>query len=120
MEELLIFLNIYGWQLALIALIGIVILGVLKYANLFDFVEKEKRKPIYFLITVGFSLIATFIYLAIIDQLTLEYFATVATAIYALNQTFYTIYENTNLRDLLISLLEFLKFIIKNRKEKAE
>lgn len=109
MEELLIFLSIYGWQLALIAVLGIIILGVLKYANVFKNIKQENRKIIYFTITVGFSVVASVIYLAIMGQFTIDYIATVSAAIYALNQTFYTIYENTSLRDLLIKLFDFIK-----------
>lgn len=109
MEELMIFLSIYGWQLALIALAGIALLGVLKYANLFKNIEKENRKIVYFAISVGFSLVATIIYLAVIGQFEINYLITVTTAIYALNQTFYTIYENTSLRDLVCKLLDLIK-----------
>ncbi len=114
MEELIVFLGIYGWQLALIALLGVIILGILKYTNAFAKIEKEKRKPIYFAITVGFSLIASIIYLIVIKQFEINYVITVATAIYALNQTFYTIYENTSLRDLICKLLDIIKEKIKN------
>lgn len=116
MEELMLFLNTYGWQLALIALLGIVVLGVLKYTNAFKKIEKEKRKIVYLAVTVGFSVVAAIVYLLIIKQFTIEYVLTICTAIYALNQTFYTIYENTSLRDLMIKLLDFVKTMIKNKK----
>lgn len=114
MDELIIFLGSYGWQLALIALLGVIILGILKYANAFDKVEKDKRKPIYFAISVGFSLVATIIYLIVIKQFSIEYVVTVTTAIYALNQTFYAIYETTTLKDLICKLLDIIKEKIKN------
>ena len=116
MEEMTLFFQIYGWQLALIALLGIVLLGVLKYANAFSKIDKDKRKPIYFAISIGFSLCATIIYLLIIDKFTVEFFITVATAIYALNQTMYSIYETTKPRDLVAIVLTF----VKNRKIKTE
>lgn len=115
MEELMIFLSTYGWQLALIALAGVIILGALKYANAFAKIEKDKRKPIYFAISVGFSLIATIIYLLVIKEFTIEYIVTVTTAIYALNQTFYAIYETTTLRDLICKLLDIIKERIENK-----
>ena len=108
MAEILNFVSYYGWQLGLIAFIGIVILGVLKYANVFGSIEKEKRKPIYFGITVGFSLIATLIYLAIINQFNVDYIVTVTAAIYALNQTMYAVYENTKLRDLVVIVITWI------------
>lgn len=109
MEELMLFLNTYGWQLSLIAFLGIVVLGVLKYTNAFKNIEKEKRKILYLAVTVGFSIVATVIYLLIIKQFTIEYLITITVAIYALNQTFYTIYENTSLRDLMMKLLDIIK-----------
>ena len=120
MEQMVAFYTQYGWQLALIALLGIIILGVLKYANVFSKVEKEKRKPIYFAISIGFSLIATVIYLLIIKQFTADYFFTVALAIYALNQAMYSVYETTSLRDLIGKLVNIIKDKIKSKKETQE
>ncbi len=116
MEGIITFAANYGWQLALIALIGIVILGVLKYANVFSKIEKEKRKPIYLAISIGFSLTASIIYLLIIKSFTVEYIITVTTAIYGLNQAMYAIYETTKLRDLISLILTFITDKIKNRK----
>lgn len=115
MEELMVFLGTYGWQLALIALGGIIILGILKYANAFSKIEKEKRKPIYFAISVGFSLVATIIYLLIVKQFDINYIIGVTTAIYGLNQTMYAVYEQTKLRDLLTKVFDW---VIKKIKEK--
>lgn len=109
MEQLSIFYTLYGWQLALIALVGIIILGVLKYANAFSKVNKDNRKPIYFAISVGFSLVASMIYLAIINQFNPDYIFSVFIAIYALNQAMYSVYETTNLRDLLAKLKGIIK-----------
>lgn len=108
MEQMMMFLQTFGWQLALIALIGIVALGFLKYTNAFSKVEKAKRKPIYFAITIGFSFIATIIYLVIIKQFEFNYLITITAAIYALNQTMYAVYETTNLRDLFSKLINFV------------
>lgn len=118
MEQITVFLSTYGWQLALIALAGVVILGILKYTNAFSKIEKANRKPIYFVISIGFSLIAAVIYLAVLKQLTFGYFTTIAIAIYALNQTFYAIYETTNLKDLLTKLADTIKQKIEEKKNK--
>ena len=118
MEEMFLFLESYGWQLALIALVGIVILGVLKYANAFKKVKEENRKPIYFAISVGFSLIATVVYLLIIGQFDVNHVIAVTMAIYALNQTMYSIYETTKLKDLVCKLLGFIKTKIEQKKTK--
>lgn len=114
------FILMYGWQLALIALAGIIILGVLKYANVFSKIEKENRKPIYLVISVGFSIIASAIYLVVIKKFEISYFATVALAILALNQTMYSIYENTNLRDLVRKIFEAISQKVKAKIEAKE
>lgn len=120
MEAILTFFTAYGWQLSLIAILGIVILGVLKYANVFNKLEKSKRKIVYFAITVGFSLIASAIYLAIVGGFTLPIFCARATAIYALNQTFYAIYETTSLRDLFNKFVDILVKFIQEQAKKAD
>ena len=117
MEQFVSFFQSYGWQLALIAFVGIIILGVLKYANVFSEIEKEKRKPIYFAISVGFSLIATTVYLLIIDCFEINYFITVSSAIYALNQSMYAIYETTKLRDLVSKVLSLISKKLKSDKD---
>lgn len=116
MEELMVFFTNYGWQITLIAFIGIVLLGILKYANVFKKIEKEKRKPIYLAISVGFSLIATIIYLLIIGSFSIEYVITVTAATYGLNQAMYAVYEQTTLRELLIKLLDLIKARLKKTK----
>lgn len=118
MEQMVAFYTQHGWQLALIALLGIIILGVLKYANVFSKVEKEARKPIYFAISIGFSVIATIIYLLIIKQFEIDYIITVALSIYALNQAMYSIYETTSLRDLMAKIVGVLKEKIKTKIDK--
>lgn len=109
MEALELFIINYGWQLGLIALGGIILLGVLKYANAFSKIEKEKRKPIYLAFSIGFSLIATIIYLLCIGQFDVSYVITITSAIYILNQSMYAIYETTKLRDLVAMILDLIK-----------
>lgn len=114
MEALNNFLVEYGWQLGLIALLSIVLLGIFKYTNTFSKLEKSKRKLVYFIITIGLSLIGSAIYLAIIDKFNIAYLGTIATALYAINQTFYSIYENTSLKDLLNKLITKIINMIKD------
>ena len=113
MELLINFLNEYGWQLGLIATISIVLLGILKYTNIFSKLSKDKKRLVYFAITVGLSIISSAIYLAIIDNFTLAYLGAIAAALYAVNQAFYSIYENISLKDLLNKLINRLFIIIK-------
>ena len=116
MEELVVFLQSYGWQLALIALAGIIILGVLKYCNVFSKFDEKIRHVFYLLISVGISIIGSIIYLACVGSLTVEYAFAVAAAILALNQTFYAIYSTTTLKDLVAKLIDWIKGLITSGK----
>ncbi len=115
MEAMTMFFQTYGWQLALIALVGIVLLGILKYANVFAKVDKDKRKPLYFGISVGFSAVAAAVYLLIVGKFEINFYIAVTVAIYGLNQTFYAIYETTTLRELLANLLKVIAEKIKKK-----
>lgn len=116
MDELVVFLQNYGWQLALIALAGIIILGVLKYCNVFRKFEEKIRHVFYLLISVGISIIGSIIYLACVGSLTVEFAFAVAAAILALNQTFYTIYSNLSLKELFLKLIDWIKGLISGGK----
>ena len=108
MDTLIKFFASYGLVLTVIAIAGIIILGVLKYCNLFKKIDESKRHYIYLIISVGLSVIATVIYLAIVKQLNIEYVLTVAAAIYALNQTFYNIFKITPINALAVKILTFI------------
>ena len=108
MEALMTFFANHGLALTIIATLGIILLGVLKYANVFSNVEKEKRKPVYFAISIGFSLVASIIYLLIIGDFSIEYVVTLTAATYGLNQTMYAVYETTTLRELLSKLFKLI------------
>lgn len=106
MESLMIFFQQYGLQLTLIAIAGVIILGILKYCNLFSKLEEDKRHYVYIGISVGLSLIGTAIYLLCVQQFDAPKFFAIATAIYAINQTFYNIYKVTPLKELIVKLLD--------------
>lgn len=116
MDELIVFLQSYGWQLALIALAGIIILGVLKYCNVFSKFDEKIRHVFYLLISVGISVIGSIIYLACVGSLTVEFIFAVSAAILALNQTFYTIYSNLGLKELFLKLIDWIKSLISGNK----
>lgn len=116
MDELLVFLETYGWQLALIALAGVIILGILKYCKVFDKFEEKLRHFFYLLVSVGISIVGSIIYLACVHQLDVVLVFTLAGAIFALNQAFYTIYDTTSLRNLLKKIWEWFKGLISSGK----
>lgn len=99
MEEMIIeFFETYGWKLTLIALSGIVLLGVLKQFHIFDKVPKDYRKYIYAGISSALSILAAGLYLHFTSGFVWSTFGVTAVAIYGLNQFAYSLYENTGLR----------------------
>lgn len=120
MDTLIKFFASYGLVLTVIAIAGIIILGVLKYCNLFKKIDESKRHYIYLIISVGLSVIATVIYLAIVRQLNIEYVLTVAAAIYALNQTFYNIFKITPINALAVKILTFIIELFKKKSGNVE
>lgn len=121
MNELITFFANYGLAITIIAVIGIAILGVLKYSNLFKNIEEKNRHYIYLAISVGISLIASIVYLLIIKQFQWDNFIVIAGAIYALNQTFYNIFKTTSLNALGTMILDFIrKLLTKNNKDKPK
>ena len=120
MEQIVIFIQQHGLWLTLIAVVGIVLLGVLKYCNVFKKFDEKVRHVLYLVISVGISIVGSVIYLACVHQLDIAYIATLAAAIFALNQAFYTIYDTTTLKELFNKLLEWIKELINKKKEPSE
>lgn len=108
MEQLIEFFGKYGLAVTLIAIAGIIILGVMKYCNLFKKIEESKRHYIYLAISVGLSIIGTMVYLAIVHQFEVQYVFAIAAAIWVLNQTFYNIFKVTPARELVKKLLDWI------------
>ena len=120
MEELLSFLEQYGIWPSIIALIGIFILGLLKYNNIFIKYNEKTRHVLYLLITVGISTIGSVIYLAVVDQLTVTRIVAIASAIFALNQTFYSIYSNLDLKNIFMDIKNFFMALFKKNKNTGD
>ena len=120
MDELLVFFQQHGLWLTIIAVVGIVLLGVLKYCNVFKKFDEKGRHVLYLVISVGISIVGSIIYLACVCQPDIAYIATLATAIFALNQAFYTIYDTTTLKELFNKLLEWVEDLINKKKDPVE
>lgn len=122
MEQMILqFIVTYGWQLALIACSGIFVLGVLKFFNVFEKIEKPKRKYLYAGVSAGISILASGIYLAIVGEFAWSGFGVIAVAIYGINQAIYSSYENIGLRSALRKLGKlFIHFIAKKEIEQAK
>lgn len=101
-EQLVDIFAIYGWQLGLIAVAGVALLGILKYCKVFAKIESEDtRHDLYLLISVGLSLIGSVIFLACTHQLSVDIFFALGFAIWVANQVAYKIYDGTPLRKTL-------------------
>ena len=118
MNELVLFFHQFGLPITIIAVVGIAILGVMKYCKLFAKYEEKVRHYIYILISFGISLIGTIVYLAIVGMFEVNYVFTVAAAIWALNQTFYNIFKVTPINELCVKLLDFIKGLFIKKSEK--
>ena len=108
MSELVNFFTKNGLQLTLIAILGIAILGVLKYICLFKKLPEKYRHLIYLTISVGFSFIASAIYMKIQHNFELSSYIALCGMIYALNQTFYNVFKITNINKFIENLIDFI------------
>lgn len=116
MDELIInFIKTYGLPLGLIALGGVVLLCILKYGNVFRKLAEKWRHFLYLAITIGFSLVASAIYLAASGQFSAEYFFAVGLAIFTLDQAIYAIIKATPAGDLVSGLFDKLIAAIKKK-----
>lgn len=122
MEEMILqFITTYGWKLALIACSGIIILDILKFFNIFNKIPKDKRKYVFAGIASGLSILASGLYLWFTHAFTWASFGVVSGAIYALNQTIYSVYENYGLRALKEKIGKaFIHFIAGKEIEQAK
>lgn len=122
MEEMILqFIRTYGWQLAVIACSGIVVLGVLKFFKVFNKIDKSKRKYLYAGISSALSILASGIYLWATGGFNWGGFGVIAGAIYTLNQAIYALYETIGLRALLKKMGSiFIHFIAGKEIEQAK
>lgn len=101
MDDLILFFNARGLILTILAVIGIVLLAALKYCGVFKKFEEKSRHYLYLGISVGFSVLATWIYLLCTHAFTFGYMFGISAAIYGLNQTFYNIFKVTPINKLI-------------------
>ena len=102
----------YGVAIMCIALAGIVILGILKYCDVFKKLEEKYRHYAYLSISIALSVIGAVIYLACVHQLTFSIVCSLAILIFGLNQAAYAIYANTPIKELFVKVLDAIKKLI--------
>ncbi len=115
LQDLLDILSKQGWVIALIALLSIILLGVLKYCNVFKKLDETYRHILYLLISVGASIIGTVIDLACIHKLNIETVLSISAVMFMLNQTAYAVYAATPLKELVQKLLDAIKKLIDSK-----
>nr|DAG04022.1 MAG TPA: hypothetical protein [Myoviridae sp. ctbEa13] len=108
MNELVEFFTVNGLHLTLIAILGIVILGALKYTCILKKLPEKYRHLIYLTISLGFSFIASAIYMKVHDNFDVKAYVALCGMIYALNQTFYNIFKITSLNKLVQNIADFI------------
>lgn len=96
--QIIDFFQQYGWQLTLIALSGIVVLGLLKSFKVFEKIDSKYRKYVYISISVVLSILGCTAYLLITHTFTWTGFGVISTAVFSLNQVVYSVYENSGIR----------------------
>lgn len=133
MEELYMaiinFFSAYGWQMTVLALSGIFILGVLKSFKAFDWIRiyavvgeektlqvdktKQLKKIVYTFISAGLSVAACCVYLTIINtELTATLILTISGTIWSMNIITYMLYENLGVRAVWKAFLNWAKGLI--------
>lgn len=133
MEELYMaiinFFSAYGWQMTVLAVSGIFLLGVLKSFKAFDWIRiyavdgeekilqvdktKQVKKIVYTFISAGLSVAACCVYLAIINtELTATLILTVSGTVWSLNTIAYMLYENLGVRAVWKAFLNWAKNLI--------
>ncbi|NCA93078.1 hypothetical protein EOM82_07580 [bacterium] len=145
MEELYMgiikFFSAYGWQMTVLAVSGIFLLGVLKSVKAFDWIRiyavvgeektlqvdktKQVKKIVYTFISAGLSVSACCVYLTIINTgLSATLILTISGTVWSLNTIAYMLYENLGVRAVwkafLAKISAVLLILIQKAKDRAE
>lgn len=99
------FFKTYGWQLGLLSLSGIVVLGCLKWFGCFKKVNDKYKKYLYFGLSVAFSIIACTIYILATHSFNWVSYLLLCVAVIGVTLVAYGIYENTGLRALWVKVV---------------
>jgi len=106
MEELLAFYTMYGLIPFLIAVGGVVLLGVMKKIGLFKKIENESTRHIcYVAISVLLSFLGIIIFMACNNSLDVSALFAIGSSVFAINQAAYAIF--CTCKSLLVGLLKF-------------
>lgn len=111
------------WAIPLIALVGIIILGILKYCDCFKKIDEKYRHYVYLAISLAFSIGGCAIYIAITKQPDFwNVLLPLSVIIWGLNQAAYNLFKITPIKELFAQLCDLIADILRrsNKKEIAE
>lgn len=109
----------YGVSVLVIACLTILFIGILKYFNVFSKVEKDNRKPIYFVLNYAFVFAASAIYYAIFKLSFADYVA-YAFVVGSVVNLLYPLYENLKIRDLFTIIGNFIVKTVAKKQVETE
>ena len=107
------FFKMYGWQLGLLALSGMVLLGFLKKVGVFNKLKKEYRKYVFFGLSAVFSIIACTVYLLLINGFEWVSYLVLCGMVFAVTYIGYGFYEHTPARWLWNKLIDLVVLGVK-------
>lgn len=107
------FFKMYGWQLGLLALSGMVLLGFLKKVGVFNKLKKEYRKYFFFGLSAVFSIIACTVYLLLINGFEWVSYLVLCGMVFVVTYFAYGIYEHTGARWLWNKLVDLVVLGVK-------
>lgn len=107
------FFKNYGWQLGLLSLSGIFILGFLKKIGVFKKLNEKYKKYVYSGLSAVLSIIACTIYILVTSQFEILSYLTVCGLVIVITITAYHIYEHTGARWVWNKFIDILWSAIK-------
>lgn len=103
----------YGWQIGLLSLSGIVILGFLKWFGVFNKLAKNVRKYLYFGLSCLLSIIACTIYVFAVGGVHGLDYLLLCGAVVGITIVGYHFYEHTGLRNAWNKVLDLIAKLFK-------
>lgn len=121
MNELIVsfisFFATYGLGMTIAALCCSVILGLLKYCEVFSKFQKTTRHYIYLIICIVLAFVSSSIYLVIESSFSVSNLFIMSSAIFTINQTCYNVFKVTPINELLTKLLDLIVNLLTAKKK---
>lgn len=102
------FFKTFGWQLFLLALSGIIVLGCLKWFGCFKKLNSLYKKYVYFGLSCLFSIVACTIYLLITHNFVWTTYLALCLSVIGLTIVVYSLYEHIGLRTVWKKVLNLI------------